>query len=106
MSSIPLPRNCDKDVIDRLWAVEREDGFDPAFAEELLAWLKETEFDSRNFWVGEIAATLIRDRGPSHLRDRLKDIAQGASEWHMFLYLTALRRETDWSEIEPSLDRA
>jgi putative methionine-R-sulfoxide reductase with GAF domain len=105
-SSVSLPRACSNDVIDRLWALEREEGLDQETAQELLSWLRDTEFTSRNFWVGEIAASLIRDRGGRDLRCRLKEMAEAARDWQLFLCLTALRNEADWSDLKQPLARA
>jgi hypothetical protein len=101
-----IPRNTKQAASEILLALRRQSSLPDAQAEELLQWLRETRFDPLRCWVGEIAATLIRDRGGAAIKARIWQLCDTASEWELYFYLIALMNEADCKRLEPYIQRA
>jgi hypothetical protein len=100
-SPIPIPRTCDANAAGVLHQIESETGLSEEQGQELLSWLEETDFETDSFWIGELAARLIRDRGSEALKALVMSACGAATDWQLYFFLIALSKEVDW----PPLDR-
>ncbi len=105
-SNHQLPRGDWQAVVDCLFAWQRQNDLADGQADELLQWLQETEFDARHFWIGEIAAALIRDRAKPAVKEQVRALCEHADGWRLYFYLLVLSQEEDWMDRERHLLRA
>ena len=67
----------------------------------LLQWLRETPFDARSVLAGEVAAGLVRDHAPMHIKDHF--LADDPSdEWRRHFQKIAVSPLRPFSIIERS----
>jgi hypothetical protein len=91
---------------DHLFDLEGQDGLSSAQAEELLDWLRKTEFDANTIWEGELAAGLLRDRATDSCKRRIRQLCDTADGWQLFLCLLALSNDGDWRDLAAAISRA
>jgi hypothetical protein len=87
--------------------LEGHETLSDAQAEELLAYLQETEFAPVHWGIGELAAKLLRDRAGLEVKAHIFDLCDTANDRQLYFYLLALSNdEHDWPRLEPHVLRA
>lgn len=101
-----IPRTCDAQAVKVLVQLESERELGEQQGKELLSWLQETDFETDAFWVGELAARLIHDRGSVDLKSQVKASCSRANDWQLYFFLIALKDEVGWAALDGFIDSA
>ena len=92
-SAISIPRTCDASAAQALLQIEALATLSEPQGCELLHWLQETSFETDCFWIGELAARIIRDYGSNELKSLVMAESRTATEWQLYFFLIALSQE-------------